>query len=121
MAVDGRFWEGLRDFVPAPDAIDNEFSTRLTTPNLLSAARAFSTVLYDRGRPIRGAAWHTNRPLPSVFLSVAATVGSRTPSIEDLLGGGGASLGIVGDSLARNPRHIESFAALCRFVKLRGA
>jgi hypothetical protein len=46
---------------------------------------------------------------------------SRTPSTEDLLRYGSGCLMNAVDSAARNPKHIQSFAAPCQFVKFGGA
>jgi hypothetical protein len=45
----------------------------------------------------------------------------RTPRTEDLLRYDAARLGNRVDTVARNPKHINSFAAPFQFVKLGGA
>jgi hypothetical protein len=116
MAVGGRFWEGLRVSSPAPDAIDGEFSRFLPWPDLLfQRLRVYDGFLH-RGWQIGGTIIH--EVATPIGFTVVANDDSRTGRTGDLLRYGVGSLVNLIKLLARTSRHIQSFAALCRFVKL---
>jgi hypothetical protein len=79
MAVDGSFWEGHRGFLPAPDAIDNEFSRRADDAMfVLYGLRVDDGFASPSAHSRRGTAHEPASPIG--FPNVAATMMRARPA-----------------------------------------